>query len=221
MIGKILLLSLLTVAECVASTVDVYDFTAKLKVPRVYDNTMSTGYRKYQWQTIKGKMLVSFGGEEFGCSMSFIDCYNKTHKVNGVNVTYEVEVNDDVSYHRWNVIGHNGNLNFTTPSISFALKMEPSYAIGEPHEDNSLYLMLSGTGKCMDYQGASVTKYVKGNVAGTIGCGCADYGHTSPTRMMGECGYTSFVDDVCGVFGTFILKYNKTQSCRGFCVLCR
>jgi len=196
------------------SAVDVYDFRMRLKVPRVYDNTDSLGYRKYQTQTIKGRIAVTYDEEERYPQISFLWMTNMTHKVGKSYVSYDAKVSDDV-IPRMNFIGNNKTGVFKTPTMIFGLVCEPSYALTEANEDNSLYLVLAGFGTSKVYKGARVASFVSGNVAGSIGCGCSDYGHTSPTRVAGECGpECDEPDDVCAVKGTWNIRHNAKLSCR-------
>lgn len=207
---------------CFASTIDVYDFTAYVKVPRVYDNSNSTGYRKYQTQKIKGQLAVRYEDEYFP-TIVFLDLYNTTHKVGNSFVTYNCHVNDDFLYHRLNFIGSNKTKEFKTPSICLFLEAYPNYAKGSPSEDNSLYLMIAGSGNSMTYRNATVAKHIHGKIAGTIGCSCSTYGHMSPTRVACEYGASESVDDVCSVYGTFCMRYNKSASARNYltAIICK
>lgn len=207
--------SLLSASLSVGETVtDVYNFRMCLYVPRVYDNTQSLGYRKYQRQIIKGLMLVSYdvmGNER--PSVAFTNLYNVTHKVNGNNVTYNAVTDTSVPV-RVNVVGDNATKRFRTPSVSFAMVAEPSYIIGEPNEDNTLYVSVSGFGRNVTTNGVNVMLYLQGSVAGTIGCGCTDYGHTSPTRVMGATGPTDIVEDVASVHGIWRARWIQSKSRR-------
>lgn len=40
--------------------VDTYELKLKVRVPRVYDNTHSLGYRKYRWQAIIWQMKLTW-----------------------------------------------------------------------------------------------------------------------------------------------------------------
>ena len=70
-----------------AQIVDTYSFTMHLYVPRVYDNMQSLGYRKYQYQTLKGQLIFIYkdDGETL---VKVKDLVNRTHKINGKMVTY-------------------------------------------------------------------------------------------------------------------------------------
>lgn len=101
------------------------------------------------------------------------------------------------------MIGNNKTNVFKTASICFDFAAEPSYNIGEFDEDTSLYITLAGKGT-IDANGA--IKKAQGYAAGTLGCGCRAYGHTSPTRELGYNGATDNVTDVASVYGTWTLK---------------
>ena len=73
------------------------------------------------------------------------------------------------------------------------------------NEDNSLYIILAGKGRLS----SSKFKFATGYVAGTIGCGCSAYGHTSPTRKIGYNGATSVVDDIAAVHGRWSMKLDR------------
>jgi len=164
----------------------------RLYVPRIYDNMSSRGYRKYQMQTISGEFVVSYV-RDAEPEVVFCCLENATHKVNGTRVTYGVEPNGTVL---WHGIGNNRTGKFTTRSVVLPIEAMPSYAIGPaPTEDNSLLLVLAG-------RGYSNGKRLKGQVAGQIGCGCAEYGHVSPTRIWGQ----SRVVDTAAVYGTWTAK---------------
>jgi len=173
----------------VALADECWELSMTLNVPRVYDNAQSEGYRKYQTQKLSGCFTVSANdvGEP---TLSFCSLENKTHKVGGEKVRYSAEAEDV----KWHVIGSNKTGKFDVRSVSISLVAEPDYAKGEvPTEDNSLVVVLSGKGK---------SKSLSGNVAGQLGCGCAEYGHTSPTRICGNCE----VVDTAAVYGTWKAK---------------
>ncbi len=198
------------------SVVHVYDFKATLHVPRVYDNMKSLGYRKYARQVIVGEMLVEYSPESMEPSISFRDLVNKSHKVGGKFVTYP---QTEVSAVRWHSIGNNRTGVFNIPSVSFNADLWPDYnvsaAIGS---DNSLMLTLAGKGRMTSAicKGAQTPTALAGNAAGTMGCGCADYGHTSPTRVAGPCAATDTVVDIASVWGTWRARLNpsKTGTCK-------
>lgn len=204
-----------------SSAVDVYDFKARVNIARVYANSDSLGYRKFQKQTLEGRIEIEYG-EEFQPSISLVGLVNKTHKVNGENVTYKCLTNDERLYRRMNFIGSNKTGKFRTPAICLFVEAYPSYAVESQDEDNSLYFVMSGKGSSTTCMGARIPKTIIGKIAGTIGCGCKGYRHISPTRVLGKCGVSELVDDVCPLDGTFKMKYNKKESTRPYCaILCR
>lgn len=194
-------------------SVDVYDFTLVVKVPRIYDNEQSLGQRKWQTQKIVGQLLVDYGVDEDAPRITFKNCYNKTHKVNGKNVTYLCEQGYDEVIRRWVVMGNNRTGSFRNGSCFFFADFEPSYNVGDDEPDNSLLLYFGGYGTLKKIKSGStpcsasscagdawkVTKWF-GYCVGTMGCGCHAYGHTSPTRVLGFCGpVCDWVTDVAAI----------------------
>ena len=169
----------------------VYKLTMNLKVPRVYNNTQSLGYRKNQSQKILAYVYVYKDTLEDGEPVIQIDgCYNRTHKVAGSNVTYKDTQADGVM---WRYIGSNKTGVFKNTNIKFSLDLDPSYNIGADEPDNALIITLSGYG--------FNEKTIKGQVTGQIGCGCTAYGHISPTRTI-DCR----VSDIVPLSGSFTMK---------------
>ena len=230
------LASLVCVCTSVAATTtqtDVYDLKMVIKVPRIYDNTKSLGYRKYQPQIIKGYLKITYYSTGQRPTIEITDLYNKTHKMsNGRNITYSVIVNNSGDYEgpitRVNLIGNNKTDVFKTPSVVFYIDAEPSYNIGKDNEDNSLLITLAGSGTCKSFQHyyyqckngfiskcklgkCLAIKTLNGYGAGTLGCGCFAYGHKSPTRIAAACGHTDDVDDVAASFGTWKCSYLRTE----------
>lgn len=80
-------IALICSATGMAQIVDTYSFTMHLNVPSIYDNMQSLGYRKYQSQTLKGKLLFIYkdDGETL---VKVKDLVNLTHRINGKMVTY-------------------------------------------------------------------------------------------------------------------------------------
>lgn len=114
-----------------ASAKDVFDFKMTLKVPRVYNNERSLGFRKYQKQIIKGEMVFDYDQDGSLTNVQFRNVYNKTHKLSsGNNVTYDTKIDPDVMYPRFVAIGDNRKRKFNVPSVCFFLVAEPSYNIG-------------------------------------------------------------------------------------------
>ena len=184
---------------------DVYDIKMHVYVPRIYDNTQSLGYRKYQIQHVKGEMLMQYNVYGQLIDVKFTNMVNKTHKMsNGNNVAYNAILDTNATWPRFNAIGSNKTKKFKTSSICFSLAAEPSY--------NGLYLVLAGKGKLTSN---GQLKNLSGYAAGTIGCGCMAYGHVSPTRQIGYFGpINDDVDDVAAVYGRWSIKYNASKTCR-------
>jgi len=140
----------------------------------------------------------------------FRDMYNRTHRTSdGRNVTYPDSRLDDRVYPRFNAIGDNRTGRFKTASLCFFLAAEPSYNAGKFTEDNALYVVLSGTGKF--HSRKKCLSRASGYASGFIGCGCAAYGHVSPTRAIGWAGPTGYVDDVAAVFGKWKIRLVQRQ----------
>lgn len=173
---------------------DVYRFRASVKVPRVYDNAQSLGYRKYQTQRLEGILRVTPGkGLEPKVELALT---NRTHKVGGSPVTYETDVGGAL----WHVVGSNKTGVFKTPSVKFSVDANPSYNIGADEPDNTLILTFAGKGTSW--------KRLSGYAAGQLGCGCYAYGHTSPTRLLYD--LTTPVD-TAAAWGTWNAKYLRTE----------
>lgn len=188
---------------------DVYDFVMKVDTPRIYDNTQSLGYRKYQKQTIKGYLIISYL-DDGTTTVSIESLANKTQ----TSITYSCTVGGDGYPTRVYLVGNNKTDVFKTASVAFSLDAEPSYNKGADDEDNSLIITLSGHGTCAKDKKANrqYIKNLKGTLAGTLGCGCYAYGHKSPTRKANYCGHTDQVVDVAAVSGTWSAKFNKKLS---------
>lgn len=184
-----LIVALIAMSFQLYSFAECWELKMVMQIPKVVDNATSNGFRKYQTQKIRGWFLV----EKDECGepeITFCSLENLTHKVSGKNVSYDVDV-DKVG---WHGIGSNKTGKFNTRSVFLGLTCEPSYAIGtEPTEDNSLLITLSGKGKA---------NYIQGYVSGQLGCGCAEYGHKSPTRIWG----TTQVVDTAGAYGRWVAR---------------
>lgn len=217
--SSIIPLSYLGGINCLAQTIeeapseveatDVYDLTLMLRVPQVYNNAESTGYRKYGFQKIKGELYIKWlvsGG--YKIEMGNLE--NKTFKVKGVRVAYEW-YDGDLVYPRLNWIGNNKTEKFTVPTLYFSVALDPSYAISTVNEDNSFYLILSGIGVSTYKKEleSKLTKTITGYVVGTQGCGCTDYGHKSPTRVGALFGPSEKVDDVVATMGSWTAKWRR------------
>lgn len=184
--------------------VDEYDLRMRLQVPQVFNNTTSQGYRVYRPQTVSGSMFVGWMSD-CGFKIYFGKLVNQQFKVQGSKVTYTAEVLSDTVYPRFVYIGNNKTDRFTTPCICFYAQLLPSYAIGEPEEDNSFYMMFAGKGSsaCKSNLKSRIVKRLNGYAAGMQGCSCMAYGHKSPTRNAGISGPTEVVNDVVSSFGTW------------------
>ena len=188
--------------------VDEYEMTLSLDVPQVLDNMESLGRRVYKKQTIKGLMRVHWLAEG-GCSFSFDDFENRSFRTGGGKVTYDVFVDDDRPAPRFAWIGSNATGKFTKPTLTLSVVMDPSYALTDPGEDNSLLITLSGKGTSMVKDGSRIAKTLSGKVSGTQGCSCYDYGHKSPTRTAGVDGPTEEATDVVSTDGNWKAKWRN------------
>ena len=206
------LMSMLVIAQvCSATIVDEYKFTMRVYVPRIYDNTASLGYRKYKQQTVNGTLRLTYESGTVRPTITVTNLVNRSHKINGCNITYTTTVDSgDYVYPRINVIGNNRTGVFKTGSIVFHVDANPSYNIGEDVEDNSLLITLAGRANTKVVNGRRVIGTGRGNLAGTLGCGCTAYGHVSPTRVLGVEGPTDEVDDVASVWGTWSMRYQRS-----------
>lgn len=193
-----ILLALL--AGTAAAYTDVYELKMSLRVPRVFDNTGSRGYRQYQSQTVVAQLRVEHGdGGEPSISISWAE--NRKHKVGGRCVTYAPTEAEGVM---WHVLGSNRTGKFRMGSVKFELDLDPSYNVGDDEPDNALILTLAGRG---NVSSDGRMKLATGYVAGQIGCGCSAYGHVSPTRVLGPFGATCQVVDIAAVHGHWRLKW--------------
>lgn len=199
--GALALFTLALSASQSQTIIDIYKFTMKLHVPQVLNNMESRGRRVYKSQNFIGTILVRY--HKNATADVIVSCLtNRSFKVKGYPVTYDVET----TYALWNLIGNNATEEFKKPSVYLELDAQPSYVASyKPTEDNSLILSLAGTG--------SSRKGIRGYVSGTLGCGCADYGHVSPTRVMGACGPLPLVSDVAGVYGSWSLIWKTRVIC--------
>lgn len=170
----------------------VYKMKMSLKIPRVYDNSRSLGYRKNQRQKIECIVYVDkdLASGQIEPAISVCNAVNKTHKTSSGNVTYGDCEAEDVT---WRYIGSNKTGVFKNANIKFSLDLNPSYNIGDDEPDNTLLITLSGLG--------ASDRIFSGHVTGNIGCGCKAYGHKSPTRTI-----SCLVSDVVPVSGTFTMR---------------
>ncbi len=109
------------VGSAYAAALARYSIEMRLHVPRIYDNSLSLGRRRYQTQRLVGEVcLKSDGtGEPEVVSMSL---RNKTHRIGGASVTYDCRV-DGV---RWHMVGDNRTGVFKVASVKLDLDAEPS-----------------------------------------------------------------------------------------------
>lgn len=185
-----------------AQIVDTYRFTMNLKVPRIYDNMASKGYRKLQPQRLVGDLQFVYKTDGT-VKVRVKNLVNKSHKISGVPISY-VCYEYPYEYHDALVVGIGSNKTgkFKQGGAEFAFQADPSYNIGKVDEDNTLLLELSGYGTLK----GDVLKNLKGSVKGQIGCGCMAYGHISPTRLF--LGWlTNYVHDVAPLYGTFTAHF--------------
>ena len=88
--------------------------------------------------------------------------------------------------------------------------MFPSYTLGyEPTNDSSMIIQISGSGKSVVSGIRRIISSASGYVTGQLGCGCAEYGHISPTRTAGYYGHTGVVTDTSSTFGRFKMIRRK------------
>ena len=191
-----------TVAE------DLYSMTLNLNVPQVSNNSSSAGERRYMSQTVKGEMAFVWR-EDGSHAFRFGVFENTGFKVGGRPVTYEVVIDREKPLPVFCWIGSNGKGRFRTPTMSFSIVMEPSYAIGDVGEDNSFYLTLSGKGSSSIKGGSRIANSVRGKAVGTQGCGCSDYGHLSPTREAGIDGPSDGAMDIAATEGTWSIRFRR------------
>lgn len=191
---KKLVFALLMLPLAALAVTDVYAFKLSLRVPRVYDNTKSLGYRKYQTQRLEGTLRVK-RAEGLEPVVEIAGLKNRTHKVGGSPVTYRVSTDGVL----WHVVGSNRTRKFKTASVKFEIDADPSYNVGADEPDNTLLLCLAGSG--------SASK-LSGYASGQLGCGCYAYGHTSPTRLLYD---LCTVVDTAAVWGTWTARFKRTE----------
>lgn len=196
-----------------SAAVDVYDFKMLLQVPRIYDNTQSLGQRKWQVQLVCGQMLVDYDTCDPVPRITFANCVNRTHKVNGRYVTYLCEEGYDERECRWVAMGDNRTRVFQFGSCYFHATFNPSYNVGDDEPDNTLVLDFGGRGNVQRIMTAHgvVGKVLQwqGFCVGQMGCGCRAYGHVSPTRVLGF--YGPLLDQVVDIaaipMGKWVARY--------------
>lgn len=206
-----LLMPITARAGTVKCTVDEYKIVMYVYVPRIYDNNQSLGYRKYQMQKIVGLLQIAYPNDGSSPTILVEDLVNKTHKLsNKANITYKCKVDSSMMYPRVNLIGNNKTGKFHTGAVNFYLDAEPNYNKGKDDEDNSLLITLAGKGLTKSVSSGRRMYMIKGNLAGTLGCGCYAYGHTSPTRVAAWRGPSCIVDDVAAVWGSWTASYKSS-----------
>lgn len=201
-----------------SETVDVYKLTISLKVPQVVNNSQSLGKREYKRQKITGNLFIFYDNETGAATSIQMDSLvNTTFKVGGSPVKYRV-IDDYLGIPQiWNVIGSNKTESFNQSSVCFNATLEPSYALTQANSDNSFVLVFSGTGVMKTWRFVDGLKFkhlntISGYVVGTQGCGCHDYGHLSPTRIIGMCGPTSYAIDIASVYGIWKARFSHRMS---------
>ena len=142
-------------------------------------------------------------GDDGKVTVQVTDLKNTTHKINGKSITYKCYEWPYENVKAQTVaVGSNKTKKFAQGGSTFQFVADPSYNIGGVEEDNTLMLELSGIGPI---KGGKL-KQIKGYVSGRMGCGCAAYGHVSPTRLyLGK--VTDTVVDIAPLFGTFTAVY--------------
>lgn len=202
-----MLLAAVMSMQASAQVVDTYKFTMNLKVPRIYDNMASKGYRKLQPQRLVGDLQFVYK-DDGTVKIRVKNLVNKSHKIGGNRISY-VCYEYPYDYHDPLVVGIGSNKTgkFKQGGAEFAFQADPSYNIGAVDEDNTLILELSGYGTLK----GDVLKNLKGAVKGQIGCGCMAYGHISPTRLF--LGWlTDYVHDVAPLYGTFHAQFRNRRT---------
>lgn len=157
---------------------------------------------------MSGELVVKYSDEEVFPQIYITNLVNHSHKINHKNITYTC-YQDESTVSRLNYLGNNRSNLFTKPGLSMSFVADPSYNIGDVEEDNSLYLNFAGYGvsSTSKIRTCRIPAKLSGNATGNLGCGCSAYGHKSPTRVVGYCGPTDFVDDVAPVFGKWKAKF--------------
>lgn len=190
---KILTVALVAIAAALQARTVEYEAKFVLMVPKTVDNSESLGRRTYQSQRIGGSLFVELDADGLVREVRLEGLTNYTHLVNRSRVTYECVVDQNPTF---SLVGNNKTGVFRRSSVAMSFWADPSYNIGEMEEDNSLFLSIAGYG---------TESRVTGYVTGTMGCGCAAYGHVSPTRTM----WSYLVTDVAAVFGRVQLRKRR------------
>ena len=185
------------------------------------------GFKFKMMLKVEGEMYLIYRSGEMP-EVVITNLVNKTQKLsNGSQIKYRCRIDQDKIPTIVNYIGDNKKGLFKTGSIVFFLDADPNYNKGEDDPDNSLLVAVSGKSSTRktwfaEFLG-NAYKYLgyyyeyntfSGNVAGTLGCGCYAYGHTSPTRVGGACGASSNVSDVAAVWGSWAASHKKAWSWR-------
>ena len=185
---------------------DRYELKLTLHVPVILDNMDSLGRRDYQVQRLRGTLTAYYYDETKDPYVTVVGLCNESYKVQGKPVTYDTTVSDVL----WRAVGDNRKGVFKQAAFGFSIEANPSYNIGDDGPDNILVLTLAGAGS---------VKRVAGYAGGRIGCGCREYGHVSPTRIVYipylGCHYLSIwprywystVDDVAPCWGTWSIRF--------------
>lgn len=163
-----IMLVLVSALMSVGQTIDTYSFKMSLRIPRIYNNMDSKGYRKYQRQVIQGELKFIYN-DDGSADIKVQNLYNKTHKINGRNITYECSEYPYESIPNLLVgVGSNKTMKFNHSGVEFNFVADPSYNIGEVGEDNSLYLNLSGEGNLLNKSiyNSLIPTSLKGSVTG-------------------------------------------------------
>ena len=210
----IVAMTLISGAAIKREIVDVYTLQILLRVPQVINNMQSLGKRIYKVQKITGRILVHYDAEtDLASSLELDQLVNKSFKVREQYVRYTYLKNDSMFGipQIWNAVGNNKTLVFNKSSVCFTAELEPSYALSEANNDNSLILIFSGSGSMISKKIDGIkTRFpisISGYVTGTQGCGCHDYGHLSPTRVIGIYGASEQAIDIASVWGTWKAKF--------------
>lgn len=186
---------------------DAYTVTLHLQVPAIVDNMQSMGRRELKWQRIRGELRLLYTDASREPAVLFSEFRN----LRNPDITYRVTALD----FRIHAIGDNATGLFPRVGVFADLLLDPSYNIGDDGEDNTLDVRLAGYGRATR---------VFGNAAGLMGCGCAAYGHVSPTRIVFwpwiSARYPGFgrkhrydaVTDTAPVAGRFLLRFSSRIS---------
>jgi hypothetical protein len=117
--------AVMSVITATAQTVDTYRFTMNLKVPRIYDNMASKGYRKLQPQRLVGDLQFVYK-DDGTVNIRVKNLENMTHRINGIPISY-VCYDYPYNYHNPLVVGIGSNLTgvFKQGGAEFAFQADP------------------------------------------------------------------------------------------------